>query len=189
MDKVLPFNLKTTTPSSKKNEKVEYLEPGSHRCKITSMFTSDQLDTYSGTPFISFKVLSGDGKEGNCKFWCVKESDKPSTKDWKTKQMKDFLFNAGVSNFTDDSSAMNEAIDKYLNICFISEEYISVNRDTSEPVIRTAVKYRWSSKDGSKCTYNADMNKTLTADEKEEFKKQHAEWSNRPQDEEEDMPF
>ena len=182
MDKILPFNLNSSTTSSHKRENVEYVKPGAHRCKITGIFTSEQLDSYTGTPFISFKVLTGDGKEGNCKFWCVKESDAPKTKEWKTKTMKDFLYNAGVKNFSDDSEAMNDAINKYVNVCFISEEYLSKNRDTSEPVIRTAVKYRWSSKEGSKCTYNDNMNKILSEEDKKEFSKLHSEWSSQPSD-------
>lgn len=29
-----------------------------------------------------------------CRFWVVKETDKQSTQEWKTKQIKDFLVNA-----------------------------------------------------------------------------------------------
>jgi hypothetical protein len=61
-------------------------------------------------------------------------------------------------------------------IAFISEEYIGINKETEEPVIRTAVKYRWSSKVGGKCTYNNDMNKTLTEEEMAEFSTKHASW-------------
>ena len=89
---------------------------------------------------------------------------------------------------------MNAAIHQDLMIAFISEEYIGINKETEEPVIRTAVKYRWSSKVGGKCTYNNDMNQTLTDEQMAEFSKKHSEWSkanNTMQTitEDEDMPF
>ena len=77
---------------------------------------------------------------------------------------------------------------------FISEEYIGVNKENEEPVIRTATKYRWSAKVGGKCTYNNDMNKTLTNEEMADFTSKHATWGRQNaivQDaaNDEDMPF
>ena len=77
-------------------------------------------------------------------------------------------------------------------ITFISEEYIGTNRDTKEPVIREAVKYRWSAKDRGKCSYNPDMNQTLSEDDMQEFKSRHVQWSDSqsiPSIDSEDTPF
>tara|TARA_R100001129_G_scaffold22384_1_gene14171 strand:- start:1474 stop:2049 length:576 start_codon:yes stop_codon:yes gene_type:complete len=190
---ILPFNLNTTTQTKAKGEKFEYIQPGSHECEITGISTSEQLEDYKGSPFIDFKVKSNQ-KIGKCRFWAVKESDKPSTKEWKTKTLKDFLINAGVRDFSDDSNAMNDAIGKSLMIAFISEEYIGVNRETQEPVIRTAIKYRWSAKKGGKCTYNQNMNQTLSDVDMADFSTRHSEWSKANSavnntEEDEDMPF
>jgi len=189
----LPFNLNATTTKRAKGEKVEYITPGAHECKITGLTTSDQLDDYKGSPFIQYAVTSN-GKVGRCRFWVVKETDKQSTQEWKTKQIKDFLVNAGVKDFSDDSKAMNDAIGNSLMVTFISEEYISKNRDNEEPVIRTATKYRWSAKSGGKCTYNNDMNQTLNDEQMADFSKQHSDWSNANNSmsataNDDDMPF
>ena len=189
----LPFNLNTTTTTKAKGEKVEYITPGAYECKITGLTTSDQLEDYKGSPFIQYSV-SSNGKIGRCRFWAVKETDKPSTKEWKTKQLKDFLINAGVRDFSDDSKAMNDAIDKSLMITFISEEYIGKNKENEEPVIRTSVKYRWSAKSGGKCTYNQDMNQELSEEKMSEFSMKHSEWSKAnnsvtASSDDEDMPF
>ena len=189
----LPFNLNTTKPSKAIGEKIEYITPGAYECKITGLSTSEQLEDYKGSPFIQYAV-SSNGKAGRCRFWAVKETDKPSTKEWKTKQIKDFLVNSGVKDFSDDSKAMNDAIGNSLMIAFISEEYISKNRDNQEPVIRNATKYRWSAKSGGKCTYNNDMNQTLTDEQMSEFSMQHSEWSKAnssmaSSSNDEDMPF
>ena len=188
---VLPFNLNTTISNS--GEKKEYIKPGVYHCKIVSITTSDLLETYKGSPFITFNVVS-DGKQGRVQMWAVKNTDKPSTQDWKKKQMKDFLVNSGVTVFTDDSVAMNDAIGKELMITFISEEYISVNRETGEPVIRTSVKYRWSNKSGTKCAYNVDMNKTLSNEDKVKYTLLHSTWQQNNntvviEEDDEDMPF
>ena len=190
---VLPFNLNTTTSGRAKSEKIEYITPGAYECKITGVTTSEQLEDYKGSPFIQYSIMSG-GKVGRCRFWAVKETDKPSTKEWKTKQIKDFLINSGVKDFSDDSKAMNDAIGKSLMITFISEEYIGKSRDTQEPVIRTATKYRWSAKSGGKCTYNADMNQELSTEGISEFSMKHSEWSKansvaQTAANDEDMPF
>jgi hypothetical protein len=189
----LPFNLNTTTTGRAKGEKVEYITTGAHECKITGLTTSEQLEDYKGSPFIQYAVTSN-GKVGRCRFWVVKETDKQSTQEWKSKQIKDFLVNAGVKDFSDDSKAMNDAIGKSLMITFISEEYIGINKENQEPVIRTATKYRWSAKSGGKCTYNHDMNQTLSDEKMAEFSKKHSEWSSAnssmaASSDDEDMPF
>ena len=189
----LPFNLNATTTKRAVGEKVEYITPGAHECKITGLTTSEQLEDYKGSPFIQYAVTSN-GKVGRCRFWVVKETDKQSTQEWKSKQIKDFLVNSGVQDFSDDSKAMNSAIGNNLMVAFISEEYIGKNRDNQEPVIRTATKYRWSSKVGGKCTYNNDMNQTLTDEQMADFSKQHSDWSNANSSmnaaaSDDDMPF
>ena len=192
--KVLPFDLNVTTTQRAKGERVEYITPGAYECKITGITTSDQLDEYKGSPFIQYAV-SSNSRVGRCRFWAVKQTDKPSTQEWKKKQMKEFLENAGVKDFSDDSKAMNDAIGNSLMVTFISEEYIGVNRDTQEPVIREATKYRWSAKIGGKCTYNNNMNQTLSEEDMEEFRRRHSDWTkanstvNSSVKDDEDLPF
>ena len=189
----LPFNLNTTKSGGVKGEKVEYITPGAYECRITALTTSEQLEDYKGSPFIQYAVTSN-GKVGRCRFWAVKETDKPSTQEWKKKQMKDFLVNAGVKDFSDDSKAMNDAIGKTLMITFISEEYIGKNKQTQEPVIRTSVKYRWSNKSGAKCIYNADMNKTISNEDKVKYTALHSTWEQNNntvtiEEEDDNLPF
>tara|TARA_R100000008_G_C3569813_1_gene161359 strand:- start:793 stop:1356 length:564 start_codon:yes stop_codon:yes gene_type:complete len=186
--KVLPFDLNTT--SQKTKEKVDYLkEPGAYNCKIISITTSDLLDNYKGSPFITFNV-DANGKQSRVQMWAVKETDKPSTQDWKKKQMKDFLVNAGVKDFSDDSKAMNEAIGKELMITFISEEYVTTDKESGQPVIRKALKYRWSNKSGANCLYNPDMNKKLSAEDKDKYRTMVEEYKgNASVPAEEDLPF
>ena len=192
-DKTLYWGCCFDCTGSFSTEKREYIQPGAHSCKIVSITTSDLLDNYNGSPFITFNVVS-DGKQGRVQMWAVKETDKPSTQEWKKKQMKDFLVNAGVKDFSDDSKAMNDAIGKTLMITFISEEYIGKNKQTQEPVIRTSVKYRWSNKSGAKCIYNADMNKTISNEDKVKYTALHSTWEQNNntvtiEEEDDNLPF
>ena len=187
---VLPFELNTT--SAKPQGKQEYLKPGAYQCKIVSITTSDLLDNYKGSPFITFNVVSN-SKSGRVQMFAVKTTDKPSTQKKKKKQIKDFLVNSGVTDFSDDSKAINDSIDKDVMITFISEEWVSTNRDTGEPVIRESVKYRWSNKVGSKCAYNSEMNKKLSQEDRSKYKTMMEQWgsvnSTKSVEDDEDMPF
>ena len=76
----------------------------------------------------------------------------------------------------------------------ISEEYIGINKDNQEPVIRTSTKYRWSAKSGGKCTYEHKMNQTLDDEKMSEFSEKHSMWSKsntiaQSAADDEDMPF
>lgn len=174
--KVLPFDLKVVTTGPAEGQKFEYITPGAHLCEVTGIKTSDQLDNYTGSPFIDFLVTSS-GKIGKCRFWAVKDTDKKSSKDWKIKQLRDFLINCGVRDFSDDTKAMNDAIGKKLMVAFTSQEYTTITKGTGEPVIRTSVGYRWSAKEGGKCTYNPDMNRELSEDERTKFMEEHKAWA------------
>jgi hypothetical protein len=193
------FNLnKDITPNYNKKKdykKIEYLnKPGGYRCKITGVLYSKDISDYTGSPFISFEAVTEDGKKNYAKFWTIKDSDKDSTKEWKRKTLKDFLINCGVRDFSDDEKAIEAAKNEYVNICFLSEEYITKDKKTDEPIKRTALRYRWSSKDGAKINYDPAYNKELDQESKKELEKQHDEWQlkfaqSASSQKEDDLPF
>ena len=139
--------------------------PGGYVCTVTGLKNSSEIEGYGGSPFIEFYLLTECGKQGQARFWVVKQTDKPSSKDWKKKQLKDFLMNCGVKEFTTDAIACKAAINKRVQCAFVSEEYIGKNRDTKQPEKKTAVKYLWSSAMGKKLTYDSKYNKTLSQDD------------------------
>ena len=105
------------------------------------------------------------------------------------------LFNyCGVRDFSDDEKAIEAAKNEYVNICFLSEEYITKDKKTDEPIKRTALRYRWSSKDGAKINYDPAYNKELDQESKKELEKQHDEWQlkfaqSASSQKEDDLPF
>ena len=141
--------------------------PGGYVCTVTGVKNSTEIDGYTGSPFIEFYMLTEDGKQAQARFWVVKETDKESSKEWKRKQLKDFLMNCGVQDFSSDAEACKAAINRRVQCAFVSEEYVGRDKEAGIPVKRTAIKYLWSSKIGKKLTYDPKYNKTLTQEESE----------------------
>ena len=122
MDRTVAFNLQNVEAGTKQKptKDTKYITEGAYNCEIISVETSASRDNYNGAPYIMFNVKSGD-KIGRARFWAIRESDKPSSKEWKEKQLKDFLVNCGVTDFTDDTESIRQAVGKKVNICFTNE--------------------------------------------------------------------
>ena len=192
MDKTISFNLGSveTGTKQKPTKNTEYITEGAYHCEVISVETSSSREDYNGAPYIMFNVKSGN-KLGRARFWAIRESDKPSTQEWKAKQLKEFLVNCGVSDFSDDAESIKQAVGKKVNITFIYEEYVTNNRETDEPIIRKAIKYRWSSKDGSKIAYKEEYNQPLPKEEMKEYMDKREDYiaKSREVEKEEDLPF
>ncbi len=141
--------------------------PGGYVCTVTGLKNSADIQGYNSSPFIEFYLLTECGKQGSARFWVIKQTDKPSTKDWKAKQLKDFLMNCGVKQFTTDAESCKQALNKRVQCAFVSEEYVGKNKETMQPEKKTAIKYLWSSGIGKKLTYDAKYNKTLSDEDKQ----------------------
>ena len=191
MDKTISFNLGSveTGTKQKATKDTQYITEGAYNCEIISVETSASREDYGGAPYIMFNVKSGN-KLGRARFWAIRESDKPSTKEWKAKQLKEFLVNCGVSDFSDDAESIKQAVGKKVNITFIYEEYVTNNRETDEPMIRKAIKYRWSSKDGAKIAYKEEYNQPLSKEDMKDYMQKKEKFdSNSKGEVEEDLPF
>ena len=192
MDKTVAFNLssKDTGTKQKLTKNTEFITEGAYNCEVLSVETSESRENYNGAPYIMFNVKSGN-KLGRARFWAVRESDKPSTKEWKAKQLKEFLINCGVREFDDEVKAIQSAVGSKVNITFTYEEYVTNNKETDEPVIRKAIKYRWSSKDGSKIVYKEEYNQSLSKEDMKDYMNQKEDYTakSREVENEEDLPF
>ena len=192
MDKTVAFNLSSidTGTKQKLTKNTEFITEGSYNCEVLSVETSESRENYNGAPYIMFNVKSGN-KLGRARFWAVRESDKPSTKEWKAKQLKEFLINCGVREFDDEVKAIQSAVGSKVNITFTYEEYVTNNKETDEPVIRKAIKYRWSSKDGSKIVYKEEYNQSLSKEDMKDYMNQKEDYTakSREVENEEDLPF
>ena len=196
MSKVEAFNLAAVVAGKKEvsTKDTKYVTEGAYSCKVIGVETSVTRNDYNGAPYVQFNIKTVCGKVGRAKFWAVRETDKPSTKEWKAKTLKEFLVNCGVVNFTNDTDAIKAATGMKVNITFIYEEYIGYNKETDEPYVRKAVKYRWSSKDGHRISYKDDLNQTLSKQDYNRFIAEKSEWesqngANTTASDDEDLPF
>ena len=164
------FNLadyKSGVTNTKKSngEYPQRVTPGAYVCTVTGFKNSTEIENYGGSPFIEFYMLTECGKLATARFWVIKETDSPKSKDWKRKQLKDFLMNCGVKDFSSDLNACKESVNKRIQCAFVSEEYVGRDKESGTPIKRTAVKYLWSSAMGKKITYDSKYNKTLSEED------------------------
>ena len=178
MSKVESFNLSAIVAGKKERstKETKYVREGPSSCEITGIETSDSREDYSGAPYLQFNISTTSNELGRARFWAVRESDKPSTKEWKAKQLKEFLINCGVTDFSNDTDAIKQAVNKKVNITFVYEEYVGRIKDTDEPIVRKAIRYAWSSKDGEKIGYKDSYNKPLSIEDRKQFDVEHSEW-------------
>ena len=195
--KVEAFNLSAIVAGKKEKstKETKYVREGSYSCTVTGVETSDSRDNYQGAPYIQYNITTTSNELGRARFWVVRESDKPSTREWKSKRLKEFLIDCGVKDFSNDSDSIKGAVNKKVNITFIYEEYVGHNKDTDEPVVRKAIRYAWSSKDGAKIGYKDSYNKPLSIEDRKQFELEHKEWKSNSgaveatDIDEDDLPF
>ena len=193
----MTWNLNEVETSNNKNnnkkdyKKVEWLKtPGSYTMTINSMSTQDDNPNWQGgTPYIEFAMYTGDGRKITARFYQPKETDKPSSADFKRKLLKEFLVNAGVTEFDNIDDSMTQAIGKRLQCVFCTEEYVGTDRETNEPVVRTALKYKFSKKMGQTIKYDAKYNKSLSPDQHKDFQELHRIWLDSNKTTEDDVVF
>lgn len=168
MDNVIAFNLANCqVKPTRVVENKKYFSEGAYRCQVLSLSNSSQRTGYMGAPYVEFDVVNEQGEYGRAKFWAVRESDSPKSKEWKSNTLHEFLTNCGVKDFSNDIDPMKEAVGKWVNICFTFEEYMTMK--DGQPVKRKAVRYRWSSADGKNIKYDPKYNKPLSPRDEQEF--------------------
>jgi hypothetical protein len=168
MDNVIAFNLANCqVKPTRVVENKKYFSEGAYRCQVLSLSNSNQRSNYNGAPYVEFDVVNEQGEYGRAKFWAVRESDSPKSKEWKTNTLHEFLTNCGVKDFSNDVESMKQAVGKWINICFTFEEYMTMKDD--QPVKRKAIRYRWSSADGKKIKYDPKYNKPISDVEEQEY--------------------
>lgn len=179
----MTWNLNEVETSNNKNnnkkeyKKVEWLKtPGAYTVTINGWTDDEHEENYHGSPFIGFNLYTEDGRKNSTRFYKPKDTDKPTSAEFKRKLIKEFLVNAGVTVFDDMDKALNEATGKRLQCVFCTEEYVGTDRETNEPIVRTALKYKFSKKMGQTIKYDAKYNKSLSPDQHKDFQELHKIW-------------
>ena len=147
------FNLKSVEVS----EGSKYLGAGVHKVKVVSW--EDKGD------FVEYVLKNKSGEKG-IRFYKVKDTDKDIVKEIKAKQLKGFLLDCGVSNFSSDQAAIASAVDAVVNVILRDREYWTNDRDTGMPVIKTATEYFSSRKPEVSVEFKDSFNKPLSEEDK-----------------------
>lgn len=171
----MSWNLNNTTTDKPNNtkkdyKKVEYLrQPGAYKVTINGWTDDVHTENYNGSPFVEFTLYTVDGKKSRARFWSPKEGDSERAIEFKNKLLKEFMLNVGVKSFDDMEDAFNKCVGNTVNVCFTTREYITTNRDTGEPIIKTALDYKFSKKAAENIKYDPKYNKTLTPEQRETY--------------------
>mgnify|MGYP005818151779 FL=1 len=196
----MTWNLNNTTDTQPNNfkkdyKKIEYLkQPGAYKVTINSQTDQDDREDYNGSPYIEFSLYTIDGKKTRARFWAPREGDSEKASEFKSKLLKEFMLSAGVKSFDNMDEALKECIGKTINVCMTTREYITTDRDTGEPIVRTALDYKFSKKAGENIKYDAKYNKTLTPEQRQTFNTLLDEYTGSPavsnqSDDDDNLPF
>lgn len=196
----MSWNLNNTTtdkPTNTKKEykKVEYLrQPGAYKVTINGWTDDVHTENYNGSPFVEFTLYTVDGKKSRARFWSPKAGDSERAVEFKNKLLKEFMLNVGVKSFDNMEEAFNNCVGNTVNVCFTTREYITTNRDTGEPIVKTALDYKFSKKAAENIKYDPKYNKTLTPEQRETYNTLLNEYTNSANvvsqsDDDDNLPF
>lgn len=150
------FNLNTVEVS----DGSKYLDAGVHKVKVMSW--EDKGD------FIEYVLKNKTGEKG-IRFYKIKESDKDIVKEIKGKQLKGFLMDCGVNNFSSDQAAIASAVNAVVNVILRDREYWTNDRDTGAPVIKTTTEYFSSRKEAVSVEFKQSFNKPLSDTDRADY--------------------
>ena len=162
------FNVELNAPKMKE---------GAYTVTIKSVDDSKNRSEYNGSAYLDFNLKAEDGSEGRARFWKVKPTDKPESAEFKSRVLKQFLINAGITDFTNPIEVIKSSVGKSLNVLMRSSEYWTTNRETDEPSIRKRIEYYTSRNVGETLTYKDSINKPLSGDEMNAYMAAHKAWS------------
>jgi hypothetical protein len=138
----------------------KYLGPGVYECKVESW---EDKGTY-----IEYRIKASEG-EKDIRFSKVKDTDSDTVKEIKSKSLKSFLINCGVTNFSTDQAAIASATGATVNVILRKREYWLNDRDTGMPTIRETVEFFGSRKKGVAVNFEERFNKPLSKDDREAY--------------------
>lgn len=150
---------------------------GIYTCTVKAVEESPQ--GHSGSPYLLFKMRTESDKMISAKLWVASElddADKANRKDHKIKQLFENLevSIAGKSA----GQLMADAVGKKAQFAFQEREYITVDKDTKKPEVKTVLNYYYSNKVSQSITPLNEDNKIqrLSQGEERKFEQQLMTW-------------
>jgi len=156
-------------------------EPGVKLVTIKDVKLSESNPDYKGNPYIEITLEDKDGAINNAKFFRVTENDSDDAKRIKTKILKEFFINAKANNDKINSPVeyLNSIKNKKVKVFFRKEEYVGYEKDNmNKPVIKSIVKYGWSSAENEDIYGNqSHLLKPLNDDKRNKFNYELDNWN------------
>jgi len=160
----------------KQFKKREYLKEGGYIVTVKKFQSSNDREGYKGTPYYEYIVETNDEKSAFLKFWREKPGDAQKTKEFKTKLLKEFLQNCGVTAFDNVDAALNAAVGASVGVCLAFRENWYEDRETGEPKIGRRVEYKFSTIRDKVPMYKDTYSRPLTNEDLTAYKEAHNLW-------------
>ena len=160
----------------KQFKKKEYLKEGGYIVTVKKFQTSDIKEDYKGSPYYEYIIETNDGKMQYIKFWKIKPTDTQRSADFKTKLVKEFLQNCGVTAFDNLDAALNAAVGCRVGVCLAFKEYWYEDRETNEPKISRRTEYKYSTIVDRVPIYKDSYSRPLSNEDVADFKSAHNLW-------------
>jgi hypothetical protein len=143
-----------------KDARPEYMmEPYIGKCKVVGIKTSDEIEGYKSTPFISFKLDTAAKIPGEGTFWLSKPGEDQQKVNRKRLKLRGFLETIGVDvEATPQDKLLDAAVGKEFEGAFSRREYIGKDsKNNNKPTVRTRVELRYWNKAGVPFTGNINV--------------------------------
>jgi len=133
--------------------------------KITGYTLSENVKDYTGKLYIEWHTINADGLVANIKMYRKMEADSDAAKEFKLKQLKQFLENAGADFKLKGDAFLDSVKNKKVLALMREEEYVGKDKSNNDkPEIKSIVRYAWSAPEGGELNANASHLKKSLSD-------------------------
>jgi hypothetical protein len=176
---------------------------GPQLLKVTGYTLSENVKNYTGKLYIEWHTANADGLVANIKMYRKMETDSDAAKEFKLKQLKQFLENAGADFKLKGDAFLDSVKGKKIKALMREEEYVGKDKSNNgKPEIKSIVRYAWSCPENEELNANAShLKKSLSEKDIARYQEQTDAWNSQygatpgsemPTDEKEgddDLPF
>jgi hypothetical protein len=152
---------------------------GPQLLKITGYTLSEDVKEYTGKLYIEWHTVNADGLVANIKMYRKEATDSDAAKEFKLKQLKQFLENAGADFGLKGDAFLNSVKDKKILALMREEEYVGKDKNNNgKPEIKSIVRYAWSAPENGELNANAShLKKSLSEKDVAKYQAQTDAWN------------
>lgn len=121
-------------------------KPGVYDVTVDGFIVSEDLDDYSGKPYVEFSINTPDELTSRIRFYRPNDGDTEKVVEIKKQRMRDFLKNLGCDvDAVIGLDLLKSSVGRSVRALFKDREYIGFDKENGEkPEIKTITEYSFS---------------------------------------------